>query len=112
MVEAYVRRRLAPEDCAAFEEHYFECSQCFDDVQVTEKLVQGVDYAVRSGLLDRVPATVKQEDRSQEPGVRRKPAPMRLSGAKTYGVVFSERKGWLLPAFAFAAAASVFPLQH
>jgi hypothetical protein len=32
--------------------------------------------------------SIKQEDRSQEPGVRWKPAPLRLSGAKTYGVVF------------------------
>jgi peptidyl-prolyl cis-trans isomerase A (cyclophilin A) len=31
----------------------------------------------------------KQEDRSQEPGVRRKHVPFRLSGAKPYGVVFS-----------------------
>ena len=53
MVEAYVRRRIAPEDCAAFEEHYFQCARCFDDVQVTEKLVQGVKHAVRAGLLDQ-----------------------------------------------------------
>ena len=54
MVDAYVRRQLARELCAAFEEHYFQCARCLDDIQMTEKLVQGVEHAVRSGLLDSV----------------------------------------------------------
>jgi len=77
MVEAYVRRSLAPEDCAAFEEHYFQCNQCFDEVQVTEKLVQGVGYAVAAGLLDQPVETAPQ----------------------------SSRQPWLLP-FLFAGASS------
>jgi hypothetical protein len=51
MVEAYVRRKLAPEDSAAFEEHYFQCGKCFDDVQLVEKFVAGVEHAARIGLL-------------------------------------------------------------
>src|ERR1039457_2372950 len=77
MVEAYVRRQLAPEDCAAFEEHYFQCAQCFDEVQVTGKLVQGVEHAVRAGLLDP----------TREPG--------------------PGRRRWLLPGFAFASGAAL-----
>src|SRR5260370_11915353 len=77
MVEAYVRRKLAPEDCGAFEEHYFQCGKCFDDVQLVEKFVAGVDHAARTGLLDP----------------EREPRP--------------ERRTWLMPAFAFAAAAAV-----
>jgi anti-sigma factor RsiW len=77
MVEAYVRRKLAPEDCAAFEEHYFECGKCFDDVQLVEKFVAGVEHAARTGLLDPEQA----------------PSP--------------ERRTWLMPAFAFASAAAL-----
>jgi hypothetical protein len=55
MVEAYVRRKLAPEDCAAFEEHYFQCGQCFDEVELVEKFVAGVKHAARTGLLDPEP---------------------------------------------------------
>jgi hypothetical protein len=77
MVEAYVRRKLAPEDCAAFEEHYFQCGKCFDDVQLVENFVAGVQHAARSGLLDA--------EREARP----------------------ERRTWLMPAFAFAAAAAV-----
>jgi Putative zinc-finger len=77
IVEAYVRRQLAPEVCAAFEEHYFQCARCFDDVQVTEKLIQGVDHAVRAGLLD----------------LPREPS--------------RERRRWLFPAFAFASSLTV-----
>jgi len=55
MVEAYVRRKLAPEDCAAFEEHYFECGKCFDEVQLVEKFVAGVKHAARTGLLESDP---------------------------------------------------------
>ena len=52
MVEAYVRRKLAPEDCAAFEEHYFQCGQCFDEVQLVGKFVaRGVKHAARTGLV-------------------------------------------------------------
>jgi hypothetical protein len=55
MVEAYVRRKLAPEDSAAFEEHYFQCGKCFDEVQLVEKFVAGVKHAARTGLLDPEP---------------------------------------------------------
>jgi hypothetical protein len=77
MVEAYVRGKLGHEDCAAFEEHYFQCGKCFDDVQLVEKFVAGVEHAARTGLLDP----------EREPG--------------------PERRTWLMPAFALAAAAAV-----
>jgi hypothetical protein len=78
MVEAYVRRKLAPEDCAAFEEHYFQCGKCFDEVELVEKFVAGVKHAARTGLLEPAP----------------EPRP--------------ERRSWWMPAFAFAAASVVF----
>ena len=77
MVEAYVRRELAPQDCSAFEEHYFQCAKCFDDVQLFEKFVAGVEYAARTGRLDPEHASSKAS------------------------------RTWLFPAFAFAAAAAM-----
>lgn len=77
MVEAYVRRKLAPEDSAAFEEHYFQCGKCFDEVQLVEKFVDGVKHAARTGLLD--------------PELEPRP----------------ERRSWWMPALAFAAASAV-----
>jgi len=77
MVEAYVRRELAPEDCAAFEEHYFQCGTCFDEVQLVEKFIAGVQHAARTGVLDP----------EREPGL--------------------DRRSWWMPAFAFAAASAV-----
>lgn len=56
MVEAYVRRKLAPEDCAAFEEHYFQCGKCFDEVELVGKFVAGVKHAARTGLLEPEPS--------------------------------------------------------
>jgi hypothetical protein len=52
LVEAYVQRRLAEDDIAAFEQHYFSCDQCFADVQEMEKFIAGVRQAGRQGLLD------------------------------------------------------------
>jgi hypothetical protein len=77
MVEAYVRRKLAPEDSAAFEEHYFQCGKCFDEVQLVGKFVAGVKHAARTGLLD--------------PETESRP----------------ERRSWFMPAFAFAAASAL-----
>jgi anti-sigma factor RsiW len=51
--EEYVRRRLAPEDSAAFEEHYFGCDRCFAEVQEMERFVAGMMDAGRRGLFNR-----------------------------------------------------------
>ena len=56
IIEQYVRRKLSPLDRQAFEEHYFECDDCFEQVQVTARFVAGVREA-SSGVLtgsDRV----------------------------------------------------------
>jgi len=52
LIERYVRRQLDAEEAAAFEEHLFQCDQCFDQVQLTEKFVAGVRHAARKGWLD------------------------------------------------------------
>jgi hypothetical protein len=52
LIERYVRRQLDTEAAAAFEEHLFQCDQCFDQVQSTEKFLAGVRHAARKGWLD------------------------------------------------------------
>jgi len=52
LIERYVRLELPPEESAAVEEHYFNCDQCFESVQVTHKFVVGVRNAGRKGWLD------------------------------------------------------------
>ncbi|MGD0616345.1 MAG: zf-HC2 domain-containing protein [Bryobacteraceae bacterium] len=73
--EEYVRGRLAPEDSAAFEEHYFGCDRCFAEVQEMEIFVSGMKDAGRRGLLN------PELD----------PSPVSA--------------GWLMPAFLFAVSA-------
>lgn len=42
-VERYVAGRLSPADEAEFEEHYFGCGECFREVQLTERIVAGLE---------------------------------------------------------------------
>lgn len=48
MAEAYVNGRLAEEESEAFEEHFFACAACWDDVETQRKL--------RAGIRDWTPA--------------------------------------------------------
>ena len=50
-IERFVRHQLSPDERRAFEEHYFECEECFEQVQMTARFVAGVQYAARKGLL-------------------------------------------------------------
>jgi hypothetical protein len=52
IIERYVRRKLAPDERHAFEEHFFACEECFEKVQATERFVAGVRDAASRGLLE------------------------------------------------------------
>ena len=49
-IERYVRHRLPPDERRAFQEHYFNCEECFEQVQMTARLIAGVRQASRRGL--------------------------------------------------------------
>lgn len=49
--ERYVRHKLSAEERRAFQEHYFECEECFEQVQTMARFVAGVQQAGRKGLL-------------------------------------------------------------
>ena len=46
-VEKYVLNQLTPEETEAFEEHFFECDECFQKVKLTQKIVTGLKLAVK-----------------------------------------------------------------
>jgi hypothetical protein len=53
IAESYVRGLLSEEACAAFEDHYFACDECFEHVEMLEKFVDGVRDAAETGGLPK-----------------------------------------------------------
>jgi anti-sigma factor RsiW len=51
IVERYVRKRLSPEDRGAFQEHFFACDSCFDQIQTMERFIASVQHAAETGVL-------------------------------------------------------------
>jgi hypothetical protein len=51
IVERYVQRQLPPEMQQAFEDHFFECDECFAKLQEVERFRAGVRDASARGLL-------------------------------------------------------------
>lgn len=52
MADAYVRGRLTVAESNAFEAHFFECGECWNDVETLNALRDGVRDAVRRGAFD------------------------------------------------------------
>jgi anti-sigma factor RsiW len=59
VIERYVRHQLTPTERQAFQEHYFACDECFDQVQMSARFIAGVREASRSGVL-----TAEQDERA------------------------------------------------
>ncbi len=51
IIEQYVRGKLTTARRQAFQEHLFECDECFQQAEVTARFVAGVREASRTGLL-------------------------------------------------------------
>lgn len=51
VIERYLLKRLSQEEAEKFEEHYFQCDQCFDALQEKEKLILGVKLAAQKRLM-------------------------------------------------------------
>lgn len=51
LIERYVRHQLAPAERRAFQEHFFACEECFEQVQTTARFIAAVRQAVRQGHL-------------------------------------------------------------
>jgi hypothetical protein len=51
IIEQYVRGKLPTAERRAFQEHLFECDECFQQAEFTARFVAGVREASRTGLL-------------------------------------------------------------
>ena len=51
VIERYVQHQLTPAERQEFQEHYFACDECFDQVQMSARFIAGVREASRSGVL-------------------------------------------------------------
>lgn len=51
IIERYVRHQLAPDERRSFQEHFFSCDDCFEQVQMMARFVAGVRQAARQGAL-------------------------------------------------------------
>ncbi|MBL8205779.1 MAG: zf-HC2 domain-containing protein [Blastocatellia bacterium] len=51
IIERYVRHELKGGERRAFQEHYFACEQCFEQVQTTAKFIASVQRSSRVGVL-------------------------------------------------------------
>ena len=51
IIEQYVRGKLPNDERRAFQEHLFECDECFREAEVSARFVAGVREASRTGLL-------------------------------------------------------------
>jgi tetratricopeptide (TPR) repeat protein len=80
IVENYLLGRLSEEDREAFEEHYFECARCFDELRALQ--------AVQAEL--RRPDT-KFESRTARPFLRWAPAALAAAAVLVVAVVVSMR---------------------
>jgi hypothetical protein len=51
IVKRYVLHKLPPAERRAFQEHYFECEECFERVQMAARIIADVRQVVRKGAL-------------------------------------------------------------
>src|SRR5688572_24171316 len=63
IIEQYVRGKLPPAERRAFQEHLFECDECFQQAELTARFVAGVREASRTGVL-----TAPQPERARTVG--------------------------------------------
>jgi len=51
VIEQYVLHKLSPDARRAFQEHYFECDECFEHTTAAARFIAGVRAESRSGVL-------------------------------------------------------------
>lgn len=55
IIERYVRHKLPPDERRAFEEHFFACDECFEQVQSTAQFIAAVRHSSQRGILAKWP---------------------------------------------------------
>lgn len=93
IIERYAMNGLAEDERRAFQEHFFDCDECFDKAHMTARFIDGVRESSVSGIL------AKQSVESKEAGATPfwsnwlKPA---FVLATTVSVILAATLGWLM----------------
>src|SRR6266550_2761639 len=56
IIESYVRDKLSLDERRAFQEHFFQCDECFTQAQDASRAIARVRYAAAEGALDPTPS--------------------------------------------------------
>jgi hypothetical protein len=83
IIDRYVLHQLNPDERRAFQEHYFSCDECFERTQIQARFIASVRQASKAGIL-----TASSTES------------LRPRGSSFW-------IGWLKPAFALTATASI-----
>src|SRR5687767_3357440 len=67
VIEQYVLQKLSPAERQAFQEHYFECDECFEQVNTATRFIAGVRESAKAGGLAPDRATVVPFPARQSP---------------------------------------------
>ena len=51
IIERYVRNQLDDDQRNEFQAHFFDCDECFTNLQTTERFIAGVQYGAETGLI-------------------------------------------------------------
>ena len=60
VIERYVLNKLSPDERRAFQEHFFECDECFEQAKVSTRFIAGVRAESASGVF----APNRRQDKS------------------------------------------------
>lgn len=93
IIERYAMNGLAEDERRAFQEHFFECDQCFDKAQMTVRFIEGVRESAVSGVLATQPVESKTAEAQSFWSNWLKPA---FVLATTVSIILAATLGWLM----------------
>jgi hypothetical protein len=108
-VESYLLDQMTPQERDAFEEHYFECILCAEDIRAASKFIEDAREILREGPAPQHATTVRQAT----PAPYRDRAPDSSAGRTVRDDTQKDRwrwLAWLKPQFAAPALAALLVL--
>jgi anti-sigma factor RsiW len=105
-VDRYLAGMLSGEDQAAFEAHILTCQECLDDLELTEKLRQGVRDAFGEVTHSEPPAVAARTASSNGPRYATAASVLIAGSMLAAGLMYERHDGLQSP-----AAAEVFPIH-
>jgi hypothetical protein len=105
-VDRYLAGTLSGEDRAAFETHFLTCQECLDELELTEKLRQGVSDAFGPARRIEQPAIERTPAQSNGPRYATAASVLLAGSLLAAGLMYERDDGLEGP-----AAAQVFPVH-